>query len=225
MIENSIPVANRDLCRTLYDLTGWADTGLWWQWGTRRKFVETHRVKGTPRHARNGDLEPVEELSTTAPDIVQRCNGRDWGEFHSAPAYHLGYLMAKLPPVVPAGPDEFGRLTVEFIGPVDGWVAGYTHGDHLPDGIGKTAEDAAAALCIEMAKAGLLAGVEVVHSDPWATIRVSVNGGPEVRIGDMTPEQVAEAHACMTEFGGLLGDLGNTMALEWMKGAGGGRLG
>lgn len=140
MIEKSIPVANRDLCRDLYNLSGWTDTGLWWHWGNR--------------YTAGGEgVEMIAEVSDCSPDSL-------WiGGVRAVPAYHLGYLVARLPVSFPSGPGEFGMLTIEF-GGMGGWAAGYSSGFSLPTGYGPTPEDAAAALCIELLKAGRLTKTE-----------------------------------------------------------------
>lgn len=138
-------VASLELCKELYELSGWA----------------------------NPDASvPLEKASTYWTSWVwcKESQASDWdiyiaGEEHSIhgfshllPAYDLGYVIRKLPPLI--GKARFPVICY----PINMWVAGYTSDidswhtlkqfDHTE--AANTPEDAACKLAIELLKQGIL---------------------------------------------------------------------
>jgi hypothetical protein len=128
-------VASLDLCKELYELSGWGDTDQIW-------------VKRIRSSYRNG--APFYQWTVSRENRSYRMRQAD-----RHPAYSLGYLLRKLPGYVG---DEF--LDMCWYG--DGWECAYQRsrrglwnaeiGSHHA----KTPEDAACKLAIELFKQGVL---------------------------------------------------------------------
>lgn len=122
-------VASIELCRELYELSGWRDLRDWW-WGD---------------HQKGGEIRY--RLQQNAP--LDKC-GRD-----DVPAYDLGYLLRKLPDEQ-WGEDKWFNLQLETDGV--GWLAGYAYGNETLalEGQASTPEDAVTILAIQLFKQGVL---------------------------------------------------------------------
>jgi hypothetical protein len=124
-------VASLELCKELYELSKWFDTGY--------KHYEI-----------NGKYEILPSIKITD----------DWGDEGRnvlsmlAPAYDLGYLLRKLEPLT----EERGRLFVTTRN-VGDWTAGFSatyDAFHDDKGIADTPEGAVCSLAISLFKAGVL---------------------------------------------------------------------
>lgn len=123
-------VASLDLCKELYELSGWYNTKFYLEdlGGGVSKLIDDQRLQQRWRH---GDI--------AAPDAI--------------PAYHLGYLMRKLPRYDYEG----WNLTLECMGE-EAVMAYYRHTDdrHRHEVIADIPEDAACKLAIQLFKQGIL---------------------------------------------------------------------
>lgn len=133
--------ATPDVCRNLYEATGWDGTHLHWNIGRRNKMIVSHHSKGIPRYARNGEPEDYCEVSITKGRV-----GDGILEVTVVPAYDLGYLLRRIRQSIPSGPGEFGLF--ELARRRGGrWRAGYSAGFHSPSADADNPEDAVALLC------------------------------------------------------------------------------
>lgn len=122
-------VASLENCKELYELSGWDETDKTWNsfHGDPPEVVFTNRSIGTILH----------------------------------PAYNLGYLLRKLPRSIANGGISFLDLEASlFLQPGGGitWQAGYRVGVAQAQVLAtaNTPEDAAAKLCIELIKEGVI---------------------------------------------------------------------
>lgn len=127
-------VANLELCKELYELSGWDLDDYWFLW------EDTY---GIDLHEYGHVVKP----KTTIPTGRGR---------KIVPAYDLGYLLRKLPKGSYIQVGKTGRCTASTGNAFHTeapWVVYKEHGD--------TPEDAAAKLCIELIKQDILKGKEV----------------------------------------------------------------
>lgn len=128
-------VASLELCKELYELSGWGDThGCWY---------ESYAVTTIECWPWQRDH-----------------NYRDEGYHSETPAYDLSYLLRKLPKTRKRKTAKQSRTERLNLSAADdgSWVAGYLgHGFVLAD----TPEDAACDLAIELFKKGVLVKEEV----------------------------------------------------------------
>jgi hypothetical protein len=132
--EGAMTVASLELCKTLYELSGWEATQNFW------KSLLGHDAK-TWR-----DFKVVDFNGAEIPDA--------FGE-RTYPAYDLGYLLRKLQPLS----EERGRFFLSFNPDQDRWFTGFsaTYDQYHSDkGDADTPEDAACKLAIELFKQGVL---------------------------------------------------------------------
>ncbi len=150
MEVNSMHVANLELCRELYGVSGWNDTEFYFNAGGQRWYLKPSRRKSNP------------------------ISGNE------TPAYDLGYLLRKLPPLIRI-PYKNGRLRKHpnflSLRPtrnysdsrtfVQKWEAIYLkwHANDYIMATADTPEDAAAKLAIELFRQGVLTKLEVAGSD------------------------------------------------------------
>lgn len=98
-------VASLDLCRELYELSGWSDT--YFHWGG------AHVKGGTPRTWR---VTAIKGRAGTTPIK------------YSYPAYDLGFLLRKLPAM-----DEHNDFITLFHSPTGPWVMDYADDEFEAD--------------------------------------------------------------------------------------------
>lgn len=138
-------VASLELCKELYELSGWEFTGgglyiplSWW------------RDRGRPHES------PVERYKLSARQVI-------------APAYSLGYLLRELPKPEDFDADQTYKLLdcgvpdylfLGYLGrALNSWVCQYQIDESPIDGLASeadTPEDAACKLAIELFKQGVL---------------------------------------------------------------------
>lgn len=131
-------VASLELCKTLFELSGWDETLMHWN---DREFGHSGGV-----HGRSGNYELI-------TGWVEELDSEELVELY--PAYDLGYLLRKLP--VWTSSKEHGPLEIiPFVG--GKWEMKYSHKTvkHTILGEADTPEDAAAKLAIDLFKQGIL---------------------------------------------------------------------
>jgi hypothetical protein len=130
-------VASLELCETLYELSGWEDTGFEWANPSARSLAKKQPnkpyLKGRHKY--------------------HQVSKKVWRPHTICAAYDLGYLLRRLPTTIGQVTDRL-RLTKGDLG----WYAQYDRAvlnNILEDA--DTPEDAVAKLCIELFKQGVLA--------------------------------------------------------------------
>lgn len=123
-------VASLELCRELYELSGWEQTRFWY----------------------------AKDLAPSDPDIFQPADPHR-NRYADVPAYDLGYLLRKLPLKVKDEyqGDVFGVRLRQTGG--TGWIVYYGEpgkSTEMHFNSADTPEDAAAKLAIELLKSGVL---------------------------------------------------------------------
>lgn len=145
-------VASLELCRELYELSGWEDTDLFHNWGKRFGTRDVYK-RGIPRAVT--DFSKVVDFAEVGRTRLQGLRTQyvedgyvldDYREKLSCPAYDLGYLLRKLPDFyLNRDPDGFYSIELDSL-----------EGSHYRQDA-DTPENAVCKLCIELFKQGILA--------------------------------------------------------------------
>jgi len=126
-------VASLELCKELYELSGWAHTDS-------EKMWRHHLPINMSEVKYRGEVENDNFRFRRSPEALRF---REENKFY--PAYSLGYLLRKLP-----APCQVGSLYTT------GYEAYYCLKKPFVRTTGDTPEDATAKLCIELFKQGIL---------------------------------------------------------------------
>jgi len=138
--------ASLELCKELYELSGWT------QFGGRDEPHWAQKANDT-----RTEWFSVRSLKELDGWLMDEPGERRY--YRTIPAYDLGYLLRKLPKCYPY---RYTNSTNRFrLGLLDGkfWVAGYPINDDFSAshaGTADTPEDATAKLAIELFKQGVL---------------------------------------------------------------------
>lgn len=134
-------VASLELCKELYELSGWGDT-------EKAHYL----LDGKPQVMRWSKVGVEDE--------------RSWHELVlRAPAYDLGYLLRKVPEFLPMPSEEFFPASLTVRCGKHEWLAGYaTTRKWIKKIWADTPEDAACKLAIELFKRGIL------QRDHWTSV-------------------------------------------------------
>lgn len=124
-------VASLKLCEELHELSGWG--------GTPCNYHEAYLTK---------------EMLVIPSGFGNLRLNRDGPINHISPAYTLGYLLRKLPQY--SGGMAFSLTHCRVDDTKDFWTAAYPLSNTYQTGVAETPEDAAAKLCIELFKSGIL---------------------------------------------------------------------
>lgn len=126
-------VASLELCKKLYELSGWDD---WVEFDPYHCLA----IDWRQWRAKTGKIEIVSKANTRVASITE----------FICPAYDSGYLLRKLPP--------FTKVYFDNVERDIGWYCAYANGqpDRYTLRRADTPEDAAAKLAIELLKQGVL---------------------------------------------------------------------
>lgn len=132
-----------ELSKELYELSGWTVTDYVW------------------RHHKPNDASQLELRVAKEADDYRFRNSPEAKRFREEnafyPAYDLGYLLRKLP----RQKDMYDLVLATYVDVYterEGWICGFQQRDNFidPVNIADTPEDAAAKLCIELFKQGII---------------------------------------------------------------------
>lgn len=136
-------VASLELCKELYELSGWAQTYfIWMDLQDQEPFVSDGKT---------GGIRKADGTPGTYQDAFD--GGTDW-----LPAYDLGYLMRKLQTELEAGKDDYTPKDEFLLDCLyDIWTCRTTWNKYKNySAEADTPEDCAAKLAIELFKQGIL---------------------------------------------------------------------
>lgn len=126
-------VASLELCKELYELSGWE---------TKKDDTNLYHIQQEGEHS-------------VSPVVFDNCCWREYeGNEIVCPAYDLGYLLRKLPMLIPAVPDDGDPYLFQMTeGAKSGtWQIDYRDVDdgQFTAAVADTPEDAACALLIKL---------------------------------------------------------------------------